>query len=314
MATTVLYLDAASAAPSYNGQGLRTGLSPLAGVAPIARPLGATSGVRPGTPSTTVSVSGTTWSCAAHSGIIDAESSANAGPYLYATDGTDTGTVTAADATNPRVDIVYVQVNDQVQDGSGLESGTVGYAAGTPAASNPQPPTTPPRSLVLAQISVPKSGGGNPTVSWVATGWDQPPAWSAARLSAIQSIGSTTETQVVFGTALKNARNIYSVTTGNATIGVPGWYDLTTSIQFDTNANNNGYVAIEVNGTKVAGNSTTALAVSATAAMRQVTVSTKQYLNIGDVVGVYVWHNASSAINVNPNSGPVSFAGVYRGS
>ncbi|HET6915091.1 MAG TPA: hypothetical protein VFH56_03285, partial [Acidimicrobiales bacterium] len=233
-------------------------------------------------------------------------------PYLYATDGNDTSSISAADATNPRVDIVFVQVNDTVQDGSGAESASVGYLAGTPA-SSPVAPAAPARSLVLAQISVPKAGGGNPTVSWVAPVWDQRQSWSATRAFS-QSIGSTTETQVVFGTSLRNVGGLYSTTTGSATIVVPGWYDLFSTVNLDVNTNNNGYLALKVNGSLIAVQPTSALAVSATNPMRQITVKASAYLNVGDVVDVHVWHNAGSAINVNPANGPVSFSGVRVGS
>lgn len=177
MAITVLPIDASAGAPAYSAQHTRQAFSAFLGPAPTGRPVGAISGVRPGTPSTTVSLSGTgsmTWNVAAHAGVIDGEP-ASAGPYLYATDGTDTGTITAANATNPRVDIIYVRVDDADQDASGLRGGTVGYLSGTPAAT-PYAPATPARSIVIADINVPASGGGAPTVSWVApvfadTGW-----------------------------------------------------------------------------------------------------------------------------------------------
>lgn len=173
MAITVLPIDASAGSPAYTAQGFRQALSALVGLPPTGRPLGAVSGVRPGTPASTVFLSGAsnfTWNVAAHSGVLDTETPTNAAPYLYATDGTDTGTVTAADATNPRIDIVYIQVNDTVQDGSGSRNGVVGYLAGTPAAS-PSAPATPARSIVLAQIAVPSVGGGNPSSTWVATTW-----------------------------------------------------------------------------------------------------------------------------------------------
>lgn len=178
MTTIVLPLDAASGSPSFSAQATRQAFSALAGAAPSGRPLGATSGVRPGTPSTTVTATGFTWSCAAHAGVLDVQASATAGPYLYATDGTDTGSITAANGTNPRVDIIYVQVNDNVQDSSGSEGGLIGYLAGTPAASPvaPSPPNS--RCMVLANISVPVSGGGNPSVSWVAPTFGTP-AWTS---------------------------------------------------------------------------------------------------------------------------------------
>lgn len=170
MATTMLPLDAVSGTPSYTAQATRQAFSVLAGPAPAGRPLGAISGVRLGTPSSTVTLSGggsTTWNVAAHSGILDTQTAAAAGPYFYATDGSDTGSITAANATNPRIDILYVKVNDNVQDGSGLLSGQVLYLAGTAAAS-PVQPATPARGLAIARINVPTSGGGSPTITWVA--------------------------------------------------------------------------------------------------------------------------------------------------
>lgn len=167
MAITVLPIDASAGAPAYSSQHTRQAFSAFLGPAPAGRPLGARSGVRQGTPTSTVFLSGAgsmTWNVAAHSGVVDAETAA-AGPYLYATDGTDSGAITAANATNPRVDIVYVQINDADQDASGQRGGAVGYLAGVPAAS-PVAPAAPARSMVLANLNVPVSGA--PTVSWVA--------------------------------------------------------------------------------------------------------------------------------------------------
>lgn len=166
-----LPIDASSGSPSYTAQQTRMAFSALMGPAPAGRPLGATSGVRQGTPSTTVTCTGTgsmTWNCAAFSAVLDVEASATAGPYLAAFDGTDTGTITAQDPTNPRIDIIYAQINDTVQDGSGLRGCSINYLAGTAAPSPvaPSPPNT--RTLVIANISVPKSGTGAPSATWVA--------------------------------------------------------------------------------------------------------------------------------------------------
>ncbi|WP_459997318.1 hypothetical protein, partial [Paradesulfitobacterium aromaticivorans] len=60
----------------------------------------------------------------------------------YTPDATPALAVTAADATNPRIDIVYVS-----------SAGVISYLAGTPAAS-PAAPATPTDGFLLAQISV----------------------------------------------------------------------------------------------------------------------------------------------------------------
>jgi hypothetical protein len=169
MAIVVHPIDASAGAPAYTAQQTRQAFGALTGFATTARPLGARSGVRPGTPATTVALSGagsTTWTVGAHSGILDTESPVAAGAYQYATDGTDTGTITAASVSIARVDIIWVAVNDTVQDSSGLRNGVVTYQAGTVAGTAPAPTNA--RAMVLAQINVPISGGGAPTVTWVA--------------------------------------------------------------------------------------------------------------------------------------------------
>jgi len=210
MAVVVLPIDAdvTTGLPAYSGQATREALAALMPIAPAARPLGATSGVRAGTSRTTVTASSTVWTCAAHAGVVDAQALAICGPYLYATDGTDTGAVTAANATNPRVDIVYVQINDATQDGSGLRSGTVNYLAGTAAAS-PVAPTTPARSLLLATIAVPVSGGGAPVVTWVAPIIGTLP-FGRINKTASQNVANVTVVQVTFAAsdASKRRREI----------------------------------------------------------------------------------------------------------
>lgn len=169
MTITVWPVDAVSGAPSYTGRMLRqTNTVAFAG-ATSARPLGARSGVRPGTPSTTVTTTSTTFTINPHAGLLDLETALQASAYAYSIDAALSGSVTAANVSNPRIDIIYLQLNDPAEsDGSSTPglSGT-NYLAGT-AAGSPSPPATPARAMVLAQINVPTSGGGSPTVTWVA--------------------------------------------------------------------------------------------------------------------------------------------------
>jgi hypothetical protein len=168
MTVVAFPLNAVSGAPSYTGRMLRETLGTLLAGATTARPLGGHSGVRPGTPTTTVSLSGSTWTCGEHGGVIDAESAGEAGSYFYAVSASETGSLDAADATNPRKDILSVQISDPAEsDGTSVPGGAILYTAGAPAAI-PDVPATPARSLKLAEFSVPKSGGGSPTVTWVA--------------------------------------------------------------------------------------------------------------------------------------------------
>lgn len=167
MANRVWPVNAQSGAPEYSGRMLRqASIAPLIGGATAARPLGARSGVRPGTPTSTVTATSTLWTVKAHAGILDLHAAAEAGPYGYAIDTAVTGSVTAASASIARVDIVWVRIDDPSEsDGSSAPGVVVGYTAGTVAAT---PPATPARSMVLAWINVPIAGGGAPSVTWKA--------------------------------------------------------------------------------------------------------------------------------------------------
>lgn len=74
-------------------------------------------------------------------------------------------TVTAADGSNPRKDLVLARVRDDTEDSSGSIVDEVYLATGTPA-SIPVAPTVPAGELYLGTIDVPVSGGGNPTLTY----------------------------------------------------------------------------------------------------------------------------------------------------
>lgn len=128
------------------------------------RQLGGRSGFRVGTPSTILSATSTTWTLGACSAMLDPGAQTHQGMYGWSSDANITGIVTAADSTNPRKDIVYIQVNDSDVDSSGAKSAPVLYLAGTPG-STPAAPTLPARSFLVGTISVPIAGGGSPTVA-----------------------------------------------------------------------------------------------------------------------------------------------------
>lgn len=188
-------MDASAGAPSYTSTQLRQARSALMGGG-SARPLGTRSGWRPGTLDTVVAVTSTTWTLHAAAAVIDAASSTNQGPYEWASDTDITGSVNAADGTNPRIDILYIQIDDSsAGDGSGALTGNVYYLAGTPAGS-PSAPTLPSRSFLVATITVPQSGAGSPTVALnhtfhVAAGGILP-VYSEADISALSAYDGLT--------------------------------------------------------------------------------------------------------------------------
>ena len=128
------------------------------------RQLGGRSGFRVGTPTNVLTATSTTWTLGPCAAEIDPGASLHQGMYGWATDQNITGTVTAADATYDRKDIVYIQINDPTSgDGTGTLKYDPQYLAGSPSAT-PAAPTLPARSFLVGTISVPKAGGGSPTV------------------------------------------------------------------------------------------------------------------------------------------------------
>ncbi|MEU0675485.1 hypothetical protein ABZ330_21840 [Streptomyces sp. NPDC006172] len=166
MGSHALGINASGGAPAYNAQQFRQSVSAL--TTPGASGLQAIPGARPGT-GLAVSVAGSTITVTPGSAVVQGASSTVQGPYLAALDANWTQALTAADGTNPRIDLVYLRVRDTDADGSGQRDCIPVYVAGTPAAS-PTAPTIPAGTtgIVLATISVPKSGAGSPTVSTAA--------------------------------------------------------------------------------------------------------------------------------------------------
>jgi len=160
-------------APSFTGRALREAQSVYLAGASTADPFGVRSGVRPGTSPTTITATGTTWTVGAHAGALDLETAVEASGYAYAvnaTGGLPTGPVTAANATYPRHDVIYAHLDDPAEsDGSSVPAVTFGYVAGTVLTAGTLEITAlPARSVAYATVNVPISGGGAPTVTWVA--------------------------------------------------------------------------------------------------------------------------------------------------
>ncbi|MFF4489410.1 hypothetical protein ACFY0F_23425 [Streptomyces sp. NPDC001544] len=126
--------------------------------------LGSRSGVRPGDPGLTVTLSGSTINVSAG---VAAVAYAGQGVYRVAfPSSTSPGSLTAAHATLDRIDLVYLRVWDSSVDASGLAKGDIAYLAGT-ASSTPVAPTPAGTQIYmpLATITVPHTGAGSPSVS-----------------------------------------------------------------------------------------------------------------------------------------------------
>lgn len=160
------------------------------------RPLGGRSGFRVDTPADVLTVTATSWTLKPCAAMIDPGASAHQGMYGWSSDSNITGAPTAPDATYPRKDIYYIQVNDSsAGDGSGALTAPVLYLAGTPSAS-PTAPALPVRSFLIGTSTVPQTGAGAPTVllnpaRYAAAGGILPVADDAEALGLSHSKGLT---------------------------------------------------------------------------------------------------------------------------
>ena len=184
MTITCQPMDASGGAPTYSASNERQANAPLYGGG-SGIPLKAVQGFRVGTGNVLTATS-TTWTLTPCSAVISPAAATAQGSYRWASDANVTGSVTAADATYARKDIVYIQVNDSSSgDGSGARTAEVLYLAGTPSAS-PVAPALPARSFLVGTITVPATGGGSPSVvlnpaRFVTAGGIQPVAAQADR-------------------------------------------------------------------------------------------------------------------------------------
>lgn len=158
-------INAEVGAPAYNALNLRRILAALMAGGDTA------TSIRPGivdAAALEVTLDGSTIEVTAGACLIDSAE----GPYVtgltadsIAADFVDAvNTLDPADVTDDRIDVVVMRVFDDDHDSSNIRAGFVEYLAGT-AAPVPAPPAVPARSLLLATIDVPSSGGGSPVVT-----------------------------------------------------------------------------------------------------------------------------------------------------
>jgi hypothetical protein len=121
--------------------------------------LGARVGVRPHS-SDPVTIAGTTYSAAEGLAVVYPRLTSTSAPYVVEYDATN-GSVNPPDASNPRLDAVDLQVQDDDEDGSGQRRARIVYVPGTPAGS-PVAPTLTVNSMRLAVLRVNSTASGLP--------------------------------------------------------------------------------------------------------------------------------------------------------
>lgn len=162
--TKAAWINEDSGAPEYAAQELRRitamWLFPGGGDR-----FGARGGVRPNG-FDPISVSGTTWTVHDLTAVVYPGETSVSGPYVVEF-GEQSGTLNPADGSNPRLDALDLQVQDDDEDGSGERRARVVYVPGTPAGSPSAEPVTP-GSERLGTILVPAGGSPSPSVASLA--------------------------------------------------------------------------------------------------------------------------------------------------
>lgn len=155
-------IDASAGAPSYTAAEYRKLFATqLMNAVSTTDAFAARFGRRPG-PGMVASSTTSTYTVTAGSYVALPNFATGQGAYMCEFPANETGSITAPHATLPRKDILYVIVDDTAVDGSGQRRAQVLYLAGTANAS-PVAPAVPTRGNLLATLSVPANGGGNPT-------------------------------------------------------------------------------------------------------------------------------------------------------
>lgn len=181
--TTIQPIDASAGVPQYSAQNERQGFAALMGGG-SGRQLGARPGLRLGTPSNLITVTSTTWTAGTEfAAVLDPAFSTTQGPYRYAyspSPSADSGSVTPADPTYPRKDIIVIRVDDaSAGDPSGARQAPLVYRAGAATSMTPTAPTLNAREFLVGTINMPQVGAGSPTFTlnpqfFVAAGAPQP--------------------------------------------------------------------------------------------------------------------------------------------
>lgn len=98
-------------------------------------------------------------------GVAVVNRGATIGPYLALFNNTSTISLDAASTTNPRIDVIYVQVNDDAIGDAGATNGAfMAVVNGTPA-STPVAPSVPAGAIAIAQIYRNTVAGGGNTIT-----------------------------------------------------------------------------------------------------------------------------------------------------
>ena len=139
------------------------------------------------------------------------------GTYVSYNDAVYTATISTANATNPRIDLICITVSDAFYSGT---TNTVAFnvVAGTPAVS-PAVPATPANSIVLAQVAVAANATQilNANITNVATQATTPIGLSSSGTYTVNNLTATTALLSASITGTTSVSSPLLTSTGNIT-------------------------------------------------------------------------------------------------
>lgn len=281
-------------------------LMPVAGVADPAHLLV----TQNGTPNMSVNV-------AAGRVVVDGTENALQGVYHCVNDATKNVTIAAADATNPRIDLIVARVRDASYSGV-TNAWAIEAVTGTPAAT-PVAPATPANSYVLAQISVPANATAitNSQItdrrsSLIVGG--NPPGCIVHRQTA-QGISHATMTAIQFNSPdIRDTHGFHDPSSNNTRMTVPaglgGLYLAGANVGFSGNGTGSRITRLLKNGTTVIGSLDGPAPSADVTSFQCVTVPV--LLVPGDYLEVVVYQTSGGILNTYASSITPQFGWMQR--
>lgn len=257
---------------------------------------------------------------------------ANQGSYILRSDSVYNVPLTAANATNPRWDLIVATLHDKQADGGSTYGWTLSAVAGTPAAT-PTVPTAPTSSVLLAQVYVP---AGATSVTTAANIIDQRPMAGGSDIPSWQLIGGngipipSGVNTAYSGWSFSDFRGMSNL--GNGLLGIltPGRYAVTFTLPIHDGGTAGSEFNVFVNQTRAGswGWSGSAVAFTPGAFYRRAVSSNGPTLagvrtvisatgiarcNVGDTLQAQIFQTSGVTLNVYDGNSEASFAGYWLG-
>lgn len=244
-------------------------------------------------------------------GILAGDESTYQGSYFVENRGTTNLAISAADGTNPRIDLVVAKVEDSGYSGA-TDEWSLAIVTGTPAAS-PVAPTQPATSLVLASVLVAAASSdvddADITDSRTKIGpLPYSPGVKATRTTG-QAITLSTHTALFLsGSTLWDTDSFHGSPATDFVVpaGRAGRYSLVGACEWATTTGSaQRSIHFTINGTDY-----NPVRVEATTSRIKMVTAGEFMLEVGDIVQLQVWQNQTSSLTIDAASMSMSFVSI----